>query len=200
MNPLKSRTGTVIAGIVLSLLLTLLLQPTTADNAPSLTLNWLEIAVWFHVIVGITWVGLLYYFNAIQIPAVAAAIEDETPGPAAINRYIAPRALFWFRWAAILTWLTGASALYQMEGLLSAFTFAEGWRVLGMGAWLGTIMLFNVWFIIWPNQQKILGMKSATPEEVARSKTIALLASRFNTMLSFPMLLGMTAFGHGLPF
>ncbi len=200
MNPLKSRIGTVIAGIILALIASYLLKSPNSEGATTITLNPLEIAVWIHVIVGITWVGLLYYFNAIQIPAVAAALADNDPGPAAINKYVAPRALFWFRWAAVLTWLSGAAALGHMGGLFGAFTFAPGWQAIGMGAWLGTIMLLNVWLIIWPNQQKILGMVEASEEEIAKAKGSALIASRFNTMLSFPMLLGMTAHGHGLPF
>ncbi len=200
MNPLQSRIGTVVAGIILALLLTLLLKTPDPVAGYTITINPLEINVWLHVIVGITWVGLLYYFNAVQVPAVNAALTDGDPGPAAINRYVAPRALFWFRWAAVLTWLTGAGTLAHMGGLGAAFTFAPGWQIIGMGAWLGTIMLFNVWVIIWPNQQKILGLKEASDEEIATAKKSALMASRFNTMLSFPMLLGMTAHGHGLPF
>lgn len=199
MNPLKTIKGTIIAGIVLAIVITLLLGRTG-------TVNPWEFWVWFHVVVGIVWIGLLYYFNFIQVPAVGAALADQGgPGPAAINKYIAPRALLWFRHAAWLTWLTGALALEAMHtapgsGVMAAFTFAEGYKIIGMGAWLGTIMLFNVWVLIWPNQQKILGMKTATPEEIAKSKVIALMASRTNTMLSIPMLLGMTGQMHGLPF
>ncbi len=198
MNPLQSRIGTVIAGIVLAIIAIYAL-------GPSGTLRTLELWVWFHVIVGITWIGLLYYFNAIQVPAVGAALADGDPGPAAINKYVAPRALFWFRWSALLTWFSGAAALEALHGapgsgVVAAFTLSEGFTVIGMGAWLGTIMLFNVWILIWPNQQKILGMREASAEEVARAKVVALMASRTNTMLSIPMLLGMTAQGHGLPF
>ncbi|MEW5892586.1 MAG: urate hydroxylase PuuD [Pseudomonadota bacterium] len=164
-------------------------------------INPLEIAVWFHVVVGIAWIGLLYYFNAVQVPAVAAATADGNPGPAAINKYVAPRALFWFRWAAVLTWLSGAGALGHMGILQDAFTLANpSVYAIGIGAWLGTIMLFNVWVLIWPNQKKVLGIVSASDEEKAKAKRIAFLASRTNTMLSIPMLLGMTAHAHGLPF
>ncbi len=200
MNPLQSRIGTVIAGIILALVFVVLLKSPNADGVVAYAVNPLEINVWFHAVVGIAWVGLLYYFNAIQMPAVAAAVADGDPGPAAINKYVAPRALFWFRWASVLTWLSGAGALGHMGGLVGAFTFADGWEVIGMGAWLGTIMLINVWLVIWPNQQKILGMKEASDEEISQAKKVALLASRTNTALSFPMLMGMTAFGHGLPF
>lgn len=202
MNPLATRGGTVILGILLAILATFAL------NGGGFHLNGIEITVWIHVIVGIAWVGLLFYFNAVQIPAVGQALADgdSGPGPAAINKYVAPRALFWFRWAAVLTWLTGVSGLAQigggMVGIHSAFTFnnfsfSGNMAWLGMGAWLGTIMLFNVWVLIWPNQKKILGIKPATPEEIAKAKSVALTASRINTALAFPMLLGMTAYGHG---
>lgn len=199
MNPLKSIKGTIIAGIILAVVITLLLGRAGAVNP------W-EFWVWVHVLVGITWIGLLYYFNFVQVPGVGAALADsDGPGPAAINKYIAPSALLWFRHAAWLTWLTGAMALEAMHtapgsGFVAAFTFAEGYQVIGMGAWLGTIMLFNVWVLIWPNQQKILGMKEATAEQIVKAKFVALMASRTNTMLSIPMILGMTAQGHGLPF
>ncbi len=201
MNPLKSIWGTIISGIVLAVLIIFALGPTG-------TVNPWEFWVWAHVLVGITWIGLLYYFNFVQVPGVAKALaeaEGGGPGPAAINKYIAPTALAWFRWAALATWLTGAMALEAMHagegsGVVAAFTFQEGFRIIGMGAWLGTIMLFNVWVLIWPNQKKILGIVQASPEEIAKSKVVALMASRTNTLLSIPMILGMTAQGHGLPF
>ena len=165
-------------------------------------MNAWSLAVWFHVLFGILWIGLLYYFNFVQVPAVAAATADKDgPGPAAINKYIAPKALFYFRWSALLTWLTGAAALEIMGiGLVNAFALQEGARVIGIGAWLGTIMLFNVWVLIWPNQKKILGMVEATDEEKAKGKFTALMASRTNTLLSIPMIMCMVGHGHGLPF
>lgn len=203
MNPLKSITGTIIAGFVLAIIIIFALG--TAGKV-----NPLEFWVWIHVIVGITWIGLLYYFNFIQVPGVAKALGEKDsggPGPVAINKYIAPSALLWFRWAALATWLTGAMALEAVHGapgsgFVAAFTFADGYAVIGMGAWLGTIMLLNVWGLIWPNQKKILGLdgKEHSPEVIAKAKVVALMASRTNTMLSIPMLLGMTAFGHGMPF
>ena len=195
MNPLASRGGTVILGIVLSIILIFLLR----GDGPG---NMIEFTVWFHVVVGIAWVGLLYYFNFVQVPAVGQALGDEGgPGPAAINKYVAPRALMWFRWGAVVTWLTGASALESMGiGIVNAFTLAEGTEIIGIGAWLGTIMLFNVWVLIWPNQKKILGMVEASADEVASAKKVALMASRTNTLLSIPMLMCMVGPGHGLPF
>jgi uncharacterized membrane protein len=197
MNPLTSILGTIISGFVLAIIITLALGTTVV--------NPIEIAVWAHVLVGITWIGLLYYFNFVQVPAVAAALKDEGgPGPAGINKYVAPRALLWFRWSALATWLTGAAALGHMGIMKEAFTFenfsfAGSASIIGIGAWLGTIMLFNVWGLIWPNQKKILGMKQASADEIATAKKVALMASRTNTLLSIPMLMCMTAFAHGLP-
>ncbi len=201
MNPLTSIKGTLISGLILAVIAIYALGGGSSVNP------W-EAWVWFHVLAGITWIGLLYYFNFVQVPGVGAALADADnggPGPAAINKYVAPRALLWFRHAAWITWLTGAMALEAMHtapgsGVAAAFTFAEGYRVIGLGAWLGTIMLFNVWVLIWPNQQKILGLKDASAEEIAKAKVVALMASRTNTMLSIPMILGMTAQAHGLPF
>ncbi len=189
-NPLTSINGTLISGLILAIVLGWLVDMKFAINLPSLI-------VWAHVFVGIIWIGLLYYFNFVQIPAVAAAAADtDGPGPAAINKYIAPRALLWFRWAALLTWLTGAAALETMGiGFVNAFTLAS--PNIGIGVWLGTIMLLNVWGLIWPNQKKVLGMVEATDEEKAKAKKVAMLASRTNTLLSIPMLMSMVAFGHG---
>jgi uncharacterized membrane protein len=198
MNPLTSVTGTIVSGFVVAVLVIL------GVNTGSLST--IEIVVWFHVLAGVIWIGLLYYFNFVQVPAVGEALGDEGgPGPAAINKYVAPRALLWFRWGAVATWLTGAAALGHMKILVPAFTFenftfASSVSVMGIGAWLGTIMLFNVWVLIWPNQKKILGMVEASADEIPGAKKVALMASRTNTLLSIPMLLCMTGYGHGLTF
>src|SRR5512143_1140194 len=134
------------------------------------------LARWLHFLAGIMWVGLLYYFNFVQIPALKAATADGTA--AGITRHVAPRALFYFRWSAVVTWLAGAALLG--DRFVPAFTLGKGYAAIGIGAWLGTIMLFNVWGIIWPNQQKILGMKPASDDEKNRARRVALLASRFN--------------------
>jgi len=162
-------------------------------------MNDLSLAVWFHVMAGIVWIGLLYYFNFVQMPGMAKAKADGTA--AGIAKHIAPRALLWFRWAAVVTWLTGAGALQKTVGIVAAFTFAnEPATFIGVGAWLGTIMLFNVWVLIWPNQKKVLGMVEASDEEKAKAARVALLASRTNTALSIPMLMSMVAYGHaGFP-
>jgi uncharacterized membrane protein len=199
MNPLTSVTGTIISGFVLSILIVLGLGALgVAEYGKPI----FALVVWFHVLAGVVWIGLLYYFNFVQVPAVGEALGDEGgPGPAAINKYVAPRALLWFRWGAVATWVTGAAALETMgTGLVNAFTLAENAQVIGVGAWLGTIMLFNVWVFIWPNQKKILGMVEATADEIAAGKKVALMASRTNTLLSIPMLMCMIGHGHGLPF
>ena len=162
---------------------------------------------WLHFLAGVTWIGLLYFFNFVNVPAVAQANADKGgPGPAAISKYIMPTALLWFRWAALVTWLSGA--LYLMRApnysFIGAFTLGAGaanlqLTTIGMGAWLGTIMLFNVWFVIWPNQKKLLGIVTATDEEKGRARRYAFLASRANTAMSIPMLLFMGAASHGLP-
>lgn len=154
---------------------------------------------WIHVVAGITWIGLLYYFNAVQAPGLAAARADGTN--AGITKHIAPRALLWFRWAAVVTWLSGAYYLERAAhlGLLDAFLLRGASTNIGIGAWLGTIMLFNVWVLIWPNQKKVLGLVPAEDAEKAKAARVAFLASRTNTMLSFPMLFFMVAGPHGLP-
>jgi uncharacterized membrane protein len=193
MNPLNSIWGTIISGFVIALVIGAVIM--------GVQLNSWSLVVWLHVFAGIIWIGLLYYFNFVQTPSVAAANADKGgPGPAAINKYVAPRALAWFRWGAVATWLTGAAALEIMGvGLKNAFTLQGPGLVIGIGAWLGTIMLFNVWVLIWPNQKKILGIVQATDAEKAKARKIAFIASRTNTLLSIPMLMCMVGHGHGLP-
>ena len=151
---------------------------------------------------GVTWIGLLYYFNFVQVPALADALADEGgPGPAAIGKYVAPRALLWFRMAAAATWLTGAWALSisPQYGFVNTFIFqAPAGAMMSLGSWMGTIMLFNVWVLIWPNQKKVLGIVEASAEEVAKAKFTAAMASRTNVVLSVPMLLCMIGAGHGV--
>lgn len=141
-----------------------------------------------HAIVGVAWIGLLYYFNFVQVPALKNANADGTA--AGITKHVAPLALLWFRWAALATWIAGAALLGA--NFVPAFTLSGGYEAIGLGSWLGTIMLFNVWVLIWPNQQKILGLKPASDAEKTAARRIAFLASRTNTMLSIPMLFLMT--------
>ncbi|MFO1399945.1 MAG: urate hydroxylase PuuD [Steroidobacteraceae bacterium] len=195
---LMNHRSTLIAGIVLALIVSALVG--------THQLNLLGWARWFHVVSGVFWIGLLYYFNVAQIPALADAAADKGgPGGAGITKYVAPRALFWFRWAALATWLTGLWYLGDSGNLMNAVTLgAAGGNayglVIGIGGWLGTIMLFNVWVLIWPNQKKVLGIVAATDEEKAKARKVATLASRTNFLLSIPMLLCMASATHGLPF
>jgi uncharacterized membrane protein len=156
----------------------------------------MEIALirWLHIMAGIMWLGLLYYFNFVQVAALKDAAADGTA--AGITRHVVPRALLFFRWASVVTWLAGAALLGEHFG--AAFTLQRGFAGIGIGAWLGTIMLINVWLLIWPNQQKILGLRPASEEEKAKARRVAFLTSRANTMLSMPMLFFM-AYGwqHG---
>jgi uncharacterized membrane protein len=142
------------------------------------------------------------------VPALGAAASDEGgPGGAGITKYVAPRALWWFRWGALLTWLTGAAYLGHNGQFVNAFLLGLNSDpinpyalTIGIGAWHGTIMLFNVWGLIWPNQKKVLGLVKASPEEIARAKNTALLASRTNTLLSIPMVMSMVGAHHGFIF
>jgi uncharacterized membrane protein len=197
MNPLNTVAGTIIGGIVLAVVIGLATMGVTFNTA--------SFIIWVHVMAGITWIGLLYYFNFVQVPALADAAGDEGgPGGAGITKYVAPRALWWFRWSALLTWLSGASYLGHLGifgdafalGLIGESLNAQA-MIIGIGAWLGTIMLFNVWVLIWPNQKKILGMVEASADEIAKARRTALLASRTNTLLSIPMLMSMVGYGHG---
>ena len=199
MNPLNSVRGSIIAGVILALVIAYLAGQPHAFNE-------LGLARWLHILSGVMWIGMLWYFNVAQTPALAAAAADKGgPGGAAITKYVAPRALLWFRWAAVATWLTGAWYLFRGANFLNAFTFGHfgedlyGLKI-GIGAWLGTIMLFNVWVLIWPNQKKILGLVPATDEEKAGARKIAAMASRTNFVLSIPMLMCMGSAIHGLPF
>ena len=198
MNPLNTVRGTIVAGVVLAILIGLVDMDVTWSVASEISL-----IVWIHVLAGVTWIGLLYYFNFVQVPALAeAASDDGGPGGAGITKYVAPRALWWFRWGALVTWVSGALALLRLGRFDGAFllgiTSGDSLDfVIGVGAWLGTIMLFNVWVLIWPNQKKILGMVEATADEIAKARRVAFLASRTNTVLSIPMLMSMVGFGHG---
>jgi len=147
---------------------------------------------WLHIAAGVMWIGLLYYFNFVNAAAAKAAAADGTG--AGISKHVMPRALLFFRWAALVTWLAGAMLLGGH--FLDAFLLQNRLYVpIGIGAWLGTIMLFNVWMLIWPNQKKILGIVPATDDEKTKARRMAFLASRVNTMLSLPMLFFMSASG-----
>jgi len=196
MNPLNTIKGTLIAGLVLAIVIGLVTF--------GVQLNELSLLVWLHVFAGVIWIGMLYYFNFVQVPALAAAAKDQGgPGGAGVSKYVAPRALLWFRWGAVATWLTGAIVLERTNMFVDAFTLGMRQNApatavfIGVGAWLGTIMLFNVWVLIWPNQKKVLGLVEATADQIAKARRVAFLASRTNTMLSIPMLMSMVSYGHG---
>jgi uncharacterized membrane protein len=199
MNPLTSVKGSIATGVILSVILAIALAGGW---------NELGLARWFHILSGITWIGLLYYFNVVQVPALNDAAADKGgPGGAGISKYVAPRALFWFRWGAVATWVTGVWYLLRGQSFIGAATLGLGGdtvnmyqMVIGIGAWLGTIMLFNVWVLIWPNQKKVLGIVPATDDEKAKARKTALYASRTNFILSIPMLMCMGGASHGLPF
>ena len=146
---------------------------------------------WLHVFFGITWIGLLYYFNFVQIPTMPAIPADLKPG---VSKYIAPKALFFFRWGAAFTVLTGLILAHLYGYMVEALTFAPEARLIGIGMWLALIMAANVWFIIWPNQKRALGLVEADADSKAKSARLAMLASRTNTLLSIPMLLAMTTY------
>ena len=155
-------------------------------------MEWHEpILKWLHVFAGIMWIGLLYFFNFVNTAAVKEATAAGEAGP--ISKYIMPRALLYFRWGAVATWVLGAALLGSytyngMNGIAAALGLQGAYAPIGIGAWLGTIMLINVWTFIWMNQKKILGIVPATDEEKVKARRVAFLASRVNTMLSIPML------------
>lgn len=163
---------------------------------------WTEpILRWIHILAGVMWIGLLYFFNFVNAAATKEAAAAGEAGP--ISKYIMPRALAYFRWGAVVTWIFGAALLGSVNvggtnGFVGAFLLRGIMAPIGIGAWLGTIMLFNVWALIWRNQQKILGFVPATDAEKAKARRVAFLTSRVNTMLSIPMLFFMATGPHYL--
>jgi len=184
---LTSLGRTVLAGFVLLVLIVLAL----GANLGSVELPFLF--RWIHVMVGVMWIGLLWYFNFVQIPSMAKIPDEQKP---AIGKVIAPTALFWFRWAALATVLSGLVLSIVNGYAHQAFTLQAPFRAIGLGMWIALVMAFNVWFIIWPNQKRALGIVAVEPDVKAKSARIAMLTSRFNTMLSVPMLFLMSAQSH----
>ena len=167
------------AGLVLAILVLLLRhRDLTGDHA-----FWAMVIRWVHVWFGILWIGLLYYFNFVQIPSMPKIPDEQKP---AIGKVIAPTALFFFRWAAAMTVLFGLLTAAMNQYLVEALTFQM--PTIGLGMWLALIMAFNVWFIIWPNQKKALGIVEASADEKKAAARLAMITSRVNTMLSIPML------------
>ena len=189
---LQSLSKTIHLSIVLAILLFLGLFFAGGDWAFDQSF-WSWLFRYLHVLSGIMWIGLLWYLNFVQIPSMPKIPDDQKP---AIGKVIAPAVLFWFRWAALATIVTGLIVAtlngYVHQAMILGIGSGGGKNAaIGIGMWLGLIMAFNVWFIIWPNQKKVLGIVEAGPEEKAKSAKIAMLASRTNTLLSLPMLLSM---------
>ena len=186
---LQSLGRTVAASVVLVILLAL-----AVGNVPMGHAWGAFVMRWMHVVAGVMWIGLLWYFNFVQMPSMPKIPDEQKP---AIGKVIAPEALFWFRWAALATVVTGA-VLATMNGyIVSALALQRPFLAIGIGMWLALIMAFNVWFIIWPNQKKALGIVTVPPEEKAKAARLAMLVSRANTMLSLPMLYCMVAQQNG---
>ncbi len=194
---LSNLRNAVITGVVLAILLVVFYIMSGGAFDANYTRFFFR---WLHVLSGVMWIGLLWYFNFVQIPTMPSIPDDQKP---AIGKHIAPKALWWFRWGAMSTIVTGL-ILGMLNGyIVNALTLglAEGFILnhvlIGIGMWMGIIMWFNVWFIIWPNQQKALGMVEATDDEKAASARTAMLFSRTNTLLSIPMLFCMVAQQNG---
>ena len=192
VNLLQSLSKTIHLSIVLAVLLFFGLFFAGGDWAFD-QLFWSWLFRYLHVLSGIMWIGLLWYLNFVQIPSMPKIPDDQKP---AIGKVIAPAVLFWFRWAALATIVTGLIVAtlngYVHQAMILGIGSGGGKNAaIGIGMWLGAIMAFNVWFIIWPNQKKVLGIVEAGPEEKAKSAKTAMLASRTNTLLSLPMLLSM---------
>ena len=181
----QSLGRTVAAGGVLLVLLILALGSGKYDH------SWSAFVMrWLHVMSGVMWIGLLWYFNFVQTPSMPKIPDEQKP---AISKVIAPTALFWFRWAALATVVTGLLVAAMNGYLVQALTLQRPVLAIGIGMWLALIMAFNVWFIIWPNQKKALGMVPVEAAEKAAAARLAMLTSRGNTMLSIPMLFCMVA-------
>ena len=190
----QSLGRTVIAGIVLLVIIILVAGAGTGQMI-SLDMRWSTFFMrWLHVLSGVMWIGLLWYFNFVQIPSMPKIPDEQKP---AIGKVIAPEALFWFRWAAMATIATGLLLGWMNGYIAAALSLQKPFHAIGIGMWLGMVMWFNVWFIIWPNQQKALGMVQVSPEEKTAAARKAMLTSRLNTMLSIPMLYCMVAQQNG---
>ena len=183
---LSSLPKTVIAGFIL-----LGIIVAVFGNVNFLEPAWLAFAFrWLHVMVGVMWIGLLWYFNFVQIPSMPKISDEHKP---AISKVIAPEALFWFRYSALLTVVTGLIVAWLNGYGHDALMLGEGYQAIGIGMWLAIVMAINVWFVIWPNQKRALGIVDSEPEVKAKSAKVAMLTSRTNTLLSVPMLYLMVA-------
>jgi uncharacterized membrane protein len=187
----QSLGRTITAGVVLLIVL-LIIVALAGGSIPLANHDWWAFLMrWLHVAAGVMWIGLLWYFNFVQTPSMPKIPDEHKP---AISKVIAPAALFWFRWSAMATIILGL-ILAEMNHYLGDALLLK--RPIGIGMWLGIIMWFNVWFLIWPNQKKVLGIVPAEPDAKAKAGRVAGMASRFNTMASIPMLYFMVAQQHG---
>ena len=177
----------LLVGLALAVLIILFPNSGYEPNPLGDQLN--GILQWVHVFFGITWIGLLYYFNFVQTPTMPTIPAELKPG---VSKYIAPKALFYFRWGAAMTVLSGLLLAWSYHELVQALTLQPSARLIGIGMWLALIMAFNVWVIIWPNQKKVLGFVAADDASKAKAAAAAGIASRLNVLLSIPMLLAMT--------
>jgi uncharacterized membrane protein len=193
---LTSLRNTIIAGIVLTIIMILFVTNVTGEALSFDHAYFAFFLRWLHVLSGVMWIGLLWYLNFVQIPNMPNIPDEQKP---AIGKVIAPAVLFWFRWGAMATIVTGLILAWMNGYLVEAITLGLGESgtpratAIGIGMWLGTIMWFNVWFVIWPNQQRALGMVEADADTKAKSARTAMLFSRTNTLLSIPMLYAMVS-------
>jgi uncharacterized membrane protein len=200
-NLFQSLRNTVIAGFVLTVIVIIIaaLAGAPTFGLPSFGHDWFKFFFrWLHIMSGVMWIGHLWYFNFVQTPSMPKIPDEQKP---AITKVIAPAALFWFRWGAMATIVTGlilaAMNGYIGDAILIGFTDGGQSTPIGIGMWLGAIMWFNVWFVIWPNQKKVLGLVEADAEAKKKAARLALIFSRTNTLLSIPMLYCMAAQSFG---
>ena len=192
---LSNLKSTVIAGFILTVIMVVVVVAITGEGMPWGS-DWIAFLWrWLHVLSAVMWIGILWYFNFVQIPSMPKIPDEQKP---AISKVIAPAALFWFRWAAMATIITGLLLAYDSDYLMQALTLGlmddvAKHTAIGIGMWLGLIMWFNVWFVIWPNQKIALGIVDAEADAKAASARKAMLFSRTNTLLSFPMLYAMVS-------
>jgi uncharacterized membrane protein len=187
---LQSLQKTLLAGLVL-LIVVLFIATSLTGNPIQFSHAWASFVVrWLHVISGVMWIGLLWYFNFVQIPSMPSIPDEQKP---AISKVIAPTALFWFRYGALATVITGLLVAWMQGYIVNALTLQPGVVAIGIGMWIALLMAFNVWFIIWPNQKKALGIVTVEAPEKAKAARLAMLTSRINTMLSITMLYMMVA-------
>lgn len=191
----QSLSRTLLAGLVLLVALVLIVGAVTGQPV-QMSHAWGAFFMrWLHVLSGVMWIGLLWYLNFVQIPTVPKIEPMEHR--AAITKFIAPSVLFWFRYGALATVVTGLLLAWMNNYIVDALTLQKGFIAIGLGMWMALVMAFNVWFIIWPNQKKALGIVDATPEEKAAAAKLATMTSRFNTMFSVAMLYFMVAQQNG---